>query len=210
MKLEYQTHGSGPVPVVILHGLLGSGQNWRSIAGRLAGSIRTIYLPDARNHGTSPHDTRHDYDLMASDLLEFLSDQGLASAHLVGHSVGAMGVMLAACRSPERVLSMVSVDFAPRAYNSSNRPVLDAMAAIDLSLCRTRQEVFQQLDASLNNRILTMFVMTNLRQNSDGGLEWRVNLPVLRRFTDSMADFEMPTSCRYPGPALFLTGGNSD
>lgn len=210
MKLDFQQIGNGSTPVVILHGLLGSGQNWRTIAGRLSVPDRTIYLPDARNHGTSPHSVDHSYDDMAGDLVEFLDNREIKSAHVVGHSVGALAVMLSACQHPGRVRSLVSVDFAPRAYKSANRHVLDAMTEIDLEGVSTRQAVAQQLESKLKDRTLVMFVMTNLKQDESGGYRWRVNLPALLSFTHAMSQYEMPETSQYAGPSLFLRGDRSE
>ena len=68
MKLYYREFGSGP-PLIILHGLYGSSDNWVTIAKKLADSF-TVYLPDQRNHGQSPHSPVHDYNAMSDDLFE--------------------------------------------------------------------------------------------------------------------------------------------
>jgi len=52
LDLAYESTGSGP-PLVILHGLFGSGGNWRGIAqGRAA--THGVLAVDLRNHGASP------------------------------------------------------------------------------------------------------------------------------------------------------------
>lgn len=55
------------VPVVWLHGLLGSGSNFRTVAKRVsdATSRRSICL-DVRNHGSSPHSGDMSLDAMAA------------------------------------------------------------------------------------------------------------------------------------------------
>jgi pimeloyl-ACP methyl ester carboxylesterase len=40
-----------------------------------------------RNHGDSPHDRRHDYDAMASDVAEFIHNHGLKDSTIIGHSM---------------------------------------------------------------------------------------------------------------------------
>lgn len=210
MQLAIEMLGKGGESVVILHGLLGSGQNWRNIAASMAAEGFGVYLPDARNHGNSPHDARHDYEIMVQDLIGLMDQHKLEKAHLIGHSMGAMVAMLAACRFPERVLSLTSVDFAPRAYRSLTRPVLDAMRALDFTECKSRQDTSLKLEADLKDRGLTLFVMTNLRQDGMGGWKWRVNVPALTQFTEHMESFTFPDDLRYPGPTLFLRGDRSD
>ena len=83
MELHYETFGSGP-PVIILHGLLGSSDNWLSIGKRLAGWY-TVYLLDLRNHGSSPHSEQMSYPVMAGDIEEFCLSRGLSAPCIMGH-----------------------------------------------------------------------------------------------------------------------------
>ncbi|MCX6234758.1 MAG: alpha/beta fold hydrolase [Bacteroidetes bacterium] len=53
MKLNYRIYGTGE-PVIILHGLFGISDNWVTIGKRLAEHF-TVFIPDFRNHGQSPH-----------------------------------------------------------------------------------------------------------------------------------------------------------
>ena len=58
MKLHVETLGSGP-PLIILHGMLGSGTNWRGVARQLENRF-TVVLPDLVNHGRSPRSSAFD------------------------------------------------------------------------------------------------------------------------------------------------------
>jgi esterase len=58
-------------PVIIVHGLFGMSDNWMNIAKQLADHHK-VYLPDMRNHGSSPHHEEWSYDVMAEDLTEFI------------------------------------------------------------------------------------------------------------------------------------------
>ena len=69
---------SGKPPLLIVHGLFGSGRNWGVIARRLADS-RDVVAVDQRNHGSSPWSDRHDYPAMADDLAEVI---GLSLIHI--------------------------------------------------------------------------------------------------------------------------------
>jgi esterase len=77
MKLNYRVIGNGP-PLLILHGLLGSGDNWIPHAMLLAVNF-TVFTIDLRNHGRSPHADEFNYDVMAADLAEFVEDQHLGT-----------------------------------------------------------------------------------------------------------------------------------
>ena len=54
MKLFYRKYGEAGPPLIIVHGLYGSGDNWVTIARELAASFE-VYVVDQRNHGQSPH-----------------------------------------------------------------------------------------------------------------------------------------------------------
>ena len=83
MKLFYREFGSG-IPLIILHGLYGSSDNWVSIARSLSKDFRVI-IPDQRNHGLSPQSKVHTYESMSSDLDELVRDLKLTKFLLIGH-----------------------------------------------------------------------------------------------------------------------------
>src|SRR6056300_947519 len=91
MELNYRKLGTGH-PLIILHGLYGSGDNWLSIAKDLSG-LCEVYLIDQRNHGNSPHLPEHDYDRMMNDLKDFMLRHDLSKAIIMGHSMGGKVAM---------------------------------------------------------------------------------------------------------------------
>ena len=110
-RLHYEAMGEGPA-LLMLHGLFGSGTNWRSIARRLLPG-RRIVLVDARNHGRSPHAADMSYAQMADDVLALMDDLDLPQATLLGHSMGGKTAMTLALRHPERVQRLIVADIAP-------------------------------------------------------------------------------------------------
>ena len=72
-------------PVVICHGMLGSHQNWSTIGKRINQETnRSVYLPDMRNHGSSPHSEDMTYYDMASDIDCFIKKHKLDKVVLIG------------------------------------------------------------------------------------------------------------------------------
>ncbi len=67
MELYYRKYGKAGPPLIIVHGLYGSGDNWVSIARDLSDRFE-VYVVDQRNHGQSPHSDIHDYPSMRDDL----------------------------------------------------------------------------------------------------------------------------------------------
>ncbi len=147
MKLFYRKYGSGP-PLIILHGLYGSSDNWVTIAKKLGESF-TVYLPDQRNHGQSPHSHIHSYDSMRDDLFELAADLKLNKFFLAGHSMGGKTAIAFALRWPEMINGLLIADISPfinkdsihSAYNQ-HLTILTAILSIDLPLVSSRAEAF--------------------------------------------------------------------
>ena len=128
--LAFSDSGQGS-PVVILHGLLGSGRNWTSFARQLSARHRVLSL-DLRNHGRSPWFPEMTYQDMARDVIELLEAQGLGPVRLMGHSMGGKAAMVVALTRPELVERLIVVDIAPVTYSAAYAaPYVAAMAAID-------------------------------------------------------------------------------
>jgi len=77
MKLSHRQLGQGK-PLVILHGLFGSSDNWLTHAKKLA-EYYEVTLVDLRNHGHSPWSAEFSYPLMVQDLQGLLLE--LQSRH---------------------------------------------------------------------------------------------------------------------------------
>ncbi|TNF24647.1 MAG: alpha/beta fold hydrolase, partial [Bacteroidetes bacterium] len=108
MKLNFKEYGEGK-PLVILHGLFGSLDNWFSLAKAFADKHH-VYLIDQRNHGQSPHTDSHTYEEMAEDLFRFFSEHHLKNAVLIGHSMGGKTAMTFAAEHGHLLEKMVVVD----------------------------------------------------------------------------------------------------
>jgi len=90
-NLHYQEYGQGQ-PLVILHGLLGSSDNWSRLS-RLLGEHFNVIAVDLRNHGYSQHMSTMSYDDMASDVCAFIQNKHMYNPHILGHSMGAKVAM---------------------------------------------------------------------------------------------------------------------
>lgn len=209
VDLYFRTFGSGP-PLIVLHGLFGSGDNWLTLARQWSTDF-TIYLPDLRNHGRSVWTKIHDYQSMAEDVLRLMDQCGLSSAHLLGHSMGGKVAMTLALRSPGRVNSLTVVDIAPRSYQlSEHNRLLETLAAVDLSAFHNRT----QLDAFLANDIpqsdTRQFILKNIYRSDEGVFSWRMNVQGLLTNLNSVGDASPFLGCSpVQSHALFIAGGAS-
>src|SRR5690242_11160761 len=114
MQLHYEKYGEG-LPLIILHGLFGSLENWRTLSKLFSRSFHVFAL-DQRNHGRSPHSNEFSYQAMTEDLREFVETHAVSCASLLGHSMGGKTAMLFAVTYPTLVDKLVIVDIAPKVY----------------------------------------------------------------------------------------------
>ncbi|MEL6317711.1 MAG: alpha/beta fold hydrolase, partial [Pseudomonadota bacterium] len=70
-----ETARADAAPMIVAHGLFGSGRNWATLAKRFAETRRVVSV-DLRNHGDSPWTEEMDYPSMGADLLETVDDLG--------------------------------------------------------------------------------------------------------------------------------------
>ncbi|MCU0788394.1 MAG: alpha/beta fold hydrolase [Verrucomicrobia bacterium] len=207
MKLHSEVIGSGP-DLIVLHGLFGSHQNWQPVARRLSGEFR-VHTVDLRNHGASPHHDEVNYPLMAEDLRWFMDQAGIASAHVLGHSLGGKVAMQFALVWPKRVGKLVVVDIAPRAYDSVHDDVFEALRGLRLSRIRTRTEADAALAGSIPHHATRRFLLTNLQPLPEGGFRWRVNLEALSAQREHLTA-AVTAMVPFEGRMLFVRGGTSD
>ncbi len=110
IQVHYLRTGGARPPVVMLHGLMGSGACWTPVARALERGFDVV-MPDARGHGDSsaPHDG-YRYDELASDVVGLLRGLGLSRPVLVGHSMGGMTAAVVASREAGQLRALVLVD----------------------------------------------------------------------------------------------------
>lgn len=174
--------GAGKAPLVLLHGLLGSGRNWQTAGAGLAEAAggRNVWALDLRNHGKSPWHEVMNYDAMLADVLAWLDARGFGAVDLMGHSMGGKVAMALACRHPERVRRLVVVDIAPKDYLShGHRAEFAAMNELLLAELQSRGEAELKMEGRVPDWAMRKFLTTNLERGEDGAWRWAVNLPVL-------------------------------
>ena len=206
LPLNVQRLGEGP-PLLITHGLFGSGTNWRTLARSLA-SRWDVLLVDARNHGRSPHTDSMTYTEMATDLIRVLDDAGLAHAHVLGHSMGGKAVMTMALMNASRVSSLAVADIAPIAYTHRFGVELQAMESLDLSQVTRRSDAQAQMAELIPDANLAAFLLQNLQVDANGA-RWRINLPAIRANEPQLVGFEQHSQT-FASTTTFIRGALSD
>ncbi len=209
IDLFFREYGQGAPTLVILHGLLGSSQNWQRAAKILAEKCRVLAV-DQRNHGNSPHTATHTIADLREDVKYFFDQQRLDQAYLLGHSMGGLAATEFAFYYPERLTGLIVEDIAPRPYQSLSGDILRALCAIDLSLVTSREAAEAMLARDIKSPRTRQFLLTNLVRRDDGTFAWKANLPVLQACQQEMATYGPPSAASYAGATLFIGGGLSD
>jgi pimeloyl-ACP methyl ester carboxylesterase len=206
MLLHYKSFGEGK-PLLILHGFLGSLDNWQGIAKELAANYQ-VFILDIRNHGKSFHDPKHDYACMVEDVRYFIDHLGLSEISLIGHSMGGKIAMSFALKYPLLVSNLIVVDIAPKVYLPGHVDILHALSKVNPKELNSRQEAVDIISTYIHNPSVIQFLLKNLDRLGDGTFGWKMNLPVLiDQYKEILA---FPSNGLFEGPTLFLKGAKSD
>ena len=211
MQLVTNSFGTATAqpPLLVVHGLFGSGQNWTSIAKRFA-LKREVVVVDLRNHGRSPWSDVHDYPALAADLAETMGARAgeVGQWDVLGHSMGGKAAMMLALSRPEIVRRLVVADIAPVPYDHDQLGFIEAMRAVDLSAINRRSQADAALAARVPEAAIRAFLLQSLAIEY-GRAYWRLNLDALAAEMPRILGFPDIDS-QFTGPTLFLTGGTSD
>ena len=193
---------------VVLHGLFGSGKNWRSFAGSLEEDFQ-VWTLDARNHGDSPHADSMSYQQMAEDVVRFFDENELENVILLGHSMGGKTAMQLTLQFPDRIAALIVVDIAPVCYDHQQKQLklIEAMQGLHLAAEMSRSDIEKKLALKIPEKRLLSFLMTNLyRQN--GQFQWRIGLEQIAAGMPYLLNYPEVNSV-FEGPVQFIGGENS-
>jgi pimeloyl-ACP methyl ester carboxylesterase len=208
MQLNYKTYGQGE-PLIILHGLFGSLDNWHTLARKL-GEHYQVFIVDQRNHGKSPHTSAMNYPAMAADIASFMDDRGLEQTFLAGHSMGGKTAMELALTEPDRVKKLVSIDMTPFSLSGGHQKLFEAMNALNLPDINKRKEADEALKPFVEDFGIRQFLLKNLERAEEGGYRWKMNLPVIEANYDNLMKGVDEGSRSFERPTLFVKGERSD
>lgn len=207
MHLNVQSYGQG-FPLIILHGLFGSLDNWTTVS-RLLSEDRLVLAVDQRNHGRSPHSPEMTYPAMAEDVAELMDASGFAAADVLGHSMGGKTAMELALRFPSKVRRLAVVDITPRAYESRHSAILEAMLSLHPHRFASRIEAEKALAPAIPDRPVRQFLLKNLTRNAAGRLQWRLGLNEIAANYPKV-NAALAGSRVFAGPVQFIRGDRSD
>ncbi|HAQ71231.1 alpha/beta fold hydrolase [Cyclobacteriaceae bacterium] len=207
MKLHFKKFGSGP-PLIILHGVFGSSDNWKTLANHLMITFE-VYLVDQRNHGLSPHSDDLNYQVMTDDLKELLHNEQIEKCCLLGHSMGGKTAMNFAVQYPEKIMKLIIVDIAPKRYPPHHQNILQGVHSLKINEINTRKEADDLLSTTINNSGIRQFILKNLSRNPEGLFYWKINWKAIE---DNIQAIGAPLLSHdlFTGEVLFIRGAQSD
>jgi pimeloyl-ACP methyl ester carboxylesterase len=198
--------------VVVLHGILQTGEGMANLAAHLARWSRVI-APDLRGRGGSDHpDDGYDPDTMADDVAGLIKAIGLDHPVVIGRMHGGLVAYRLAARHPEVVCGLVVGDTSPE--------VNEARAARRIELARTIPPTFAtQEDAVTYYRETLGLSLERARhdmpldliEQEDGSVRWRYDLDIVERIAAASVprtDWEVLATIQCP--TLFVRGQRGD
>jgi esterase len=201
----------------LLHGILGSGRNWRTFARRLAASAPTwsFVLVDLRNHGASEGARApHSVAATADDLAALAARVG-RPAVVIGHSFGGKVAASYAARHPEGLARVWVLDsrldaLTERdALGSDVATVIRHLERIPLPIAR-REDLVAALQSAGFSAELAGWMTTNLRR-TDGGLVWAFDLDAVREMIEDYWRVDLEPALSDPAlPLSLVRAGRSD
>ncbi len=206
MKLHHKISGEGP-PLIILHGLFGTLENWGGQIAALQPFFQVISV-DLRNHGRSPHSESMDYPQMADDVIELMDDLSIATANIIGHSMGGKVAMQLALHYANRLNKLIVVDISPVKYPAHHDAIFKGLFKLNLKTLISRTEADQQLQPYVDDASVRSFLLKNLYKNQDKVFCWRPNLKALASEYSNLSS--APTGNAFTKQTLFIKGKNSD
>lgn len=178
LALNYRTYGDIQSPnIIILHGFLGSADNWHTLAKQFAENFY-VWTIDQRNHGRSPHAYEFNYEVLVDDLYEFIDYHKIEKPILLGHSMGGKVAMQFAMYYQQLIEKLIVVDMAPYAYSHHHQSVLEALKNIHLENYTKREQIDEALKKYILEWDVRQFIMKSLYYEN-GKYHWRFYLDSL-------------------------------
>ncbi|KAF9284371.1 hypothetical protein BGZ68_004713 [Mortierella alpina] len=200
-------------PILIMHGLFGSKQNWKALSKAMATRLNTRVLTvDLRNHGDSGHSQEHDYLHMAHDVDRFMKEHSLERPIVIGHSMGGKVAMTLALKHTP-VDRIVVVDMAPVKVKLSSEfaKYVKAMKVIQEANVKKQSEADAILKDTVVDIGVRQFLLTNLKRDAHGdGYSFRVPIETLGDSLEKLGQFDfVPGQDKFEGKTLFIKGNKS-
>ena len=208
MLLHSKVFGDGH-PLLILHGFLGTGDNWKSMGLKFSKIGLQIHLIDQRNHGRSFHSNIFNYNDMATDLKYYCNYHDIKKCTILGHSMGGKTAMKFSLLYPEMVEKLIVVDIAPKIYFPDFNDIMDGYNHLNLDSFKSRSEIDNIFKSFVEDNFMRSFLMKNIYRDKDGKFRLRINLKVLEKKITEIGYFDHKNLV-FNKPTAFIKGSKSN
>lgn len=208
MVLHSNIIGEGK-PFIILHGFLGMGDNWKTLAKQFSNLGFQVHLVDQRNHGRSFHDSEFNYEVLAADLKQYCSHHTINNMVLLGHSMGGKTAMVFAALYPELISKLIVADISPRFYPVHHDAIMEGLCSLNFEEISSRKEAEIQLSNYVSDAGTRQFLLKNIYRISPSVLGLRINLKVLKTNVSKVGE-ALPSNLNFQKDTLFLRGDKSE
>lgn len=209
MILHCRRYGFNGPALIFLHGILGLSDNWIGIAQKFSDRF-SVFIPDLRNHGLSPHSDEFGYNSMKDDVLQMIEQYDIKDPIIVGHSMGGKLAMIIALNNPEIVSKLIVVDISPALYKELDLGrILKIMRQFNFSAVNSRGQIADYFNTHIDDKGIVQLILKNVKINERRQFLWKPNIAALHDQLDellSFPEFSMP----YFNQTLFIKGENSD
>lgn len=200
-----------PRTAFLLHGILGSGRNLRTLALRLYAAVPDLQcvLPDLRHHGDSqglpPPDT---LSACVDDLERLAAHLGLQPWAVIGHSFGGKVALTWARRAPAGLRQVWVLDATPERVPAelaatTTEQMLAPVTGLPLPQ-PSRQAAVEALQAAGVEATTAQWLSLALRPDEHGGWVWRYHVPGLRALLRDYFDHAFWDLLAAPPPGLTI------
>jgi len=195
-------------PLLILHGLLGMGDNWISLGRIFANNGYQVHLIDQRNHGKSFHSDEMNYEVMVEDLQHYTNHFKLHKINIIGHSMGGKTAMHYAMTHPKSINKLIIVDIAPVNYPPHHHFIFDTINQINLSNFSSRKDIAQAIEKYIDKKSIANFLLKNLFRDKSGNYHWKANINILENSLEELGE-AIPSQSSFSKNTLFIKGEKS-
>ena len=203
--------------LVFLHGLMGSGINWSSIAKLFAEDYQ-ILIYDQRGHGRSfqPQEGYHPNDY-AEDLYKILRELDWDKINLVGHSMGGRNALSFAQLYPDSLQKLVIEDISPSIKIDAIEPMRNLINSVPVPFTNKKEsqqffktEFLKQFENQEEAQVFAQFFQMNIIEKRTGVADWRCFKPgILQTLEAGRRQDAWPIVAGLSMPSLFIFGENS-
>ncbi|MCB9026944.1 MAG: alpha/beta hydrolase [Bdellovibrionaceae bacterium] len=218
-QFHYQILGSASAPkLVFLHGLLGSGANWRKITPSFVGDFEILLL-DQRGHGRSFQPAfGYNPEDYAQDLNNILQELGWSKVNLVGHSMGGRNALVFADLYPEKVRKLVIEDIGPNKNTESSDKIKKLINLVPVPFANRNEardffhsEFLELIQNQPHPELLSQYFYSNISENAQKQLDWRFSKPgVFATLDEGRIKERWSELERLNVPTLVIRGEKSD